>query len=31
LHEITKELAQLRSEKDRLEEEWLQVTVLLEA
>jgi len=31
LHEITKELAQLRGEKDRLEEEWLQVTVLLEA
>ena len=30
LHEITKELAQLRGEKNRLEEEWLQVTVLLE-
>jgi ATP-binding cassette subfamily F protein uup len=30
LNEITNELAQLRSEKNRLEEEWLQVTVLLE-
>ena len=30
LHEITNELAQLRGEKNRLEEEWLQVTVLLE-
>jgi len=30
LNEITKELAQLRGEKNRLEEEWLQVTVLLE-
>ena len=30
LHEITNELAQLRAEKNRLEEEWLQVTVLLE-
>ena len=30
LNEITNELAQLRGEKNRLEEEWLQVTVLLE-
>ena len=30
LHEITNEIAQLRGEKNRLEEEWLQVTVLLE-
>jgi len=30
LNEITNELAQLRDEKNRLEEEWLQVTVLLE-
>ena len=30
LLEITNELAQLRGEKNRLEEEWLQVTVLLE-
>ena len=30
LNEITKEIAQLRGEKNRLEEEWLQVTVLLE-
>jgi ATP-binding cassette subfamily F protein uup len=30
LNEITNELAQLRREKNRLEEEWLQVTVLLE-
>ena len=30
LNEITNELAQLRVEKNRLEEEWLQVTVLLE-
>ncbi len=30
LNEITNELAQLRAEKNRLEEEWLQVTVLLE-
>jgi ABC transport system ATP-binding/permease protein len=30
LNEITKEIAQLRREKNRLEEEWLQVTVLLE-
>jgi ATP-binding cassette subfamily F protein uup len=30
LLEITNEIAQLRGEKNRLEEEWLQVTVLLE-
>jgi ATP-binding cassette subfamily F protein uup len=30
LNEIANELAQLRGEKNRLEEEWLQVTVLLE-
>ena len=30
LHEISNEIAQLRGEKNRLEEEWLQVTVLLE-
>lgn len=30
LHKITNEIAQLRGEKNRLEEEWLQVTVLLE-
>jgi len=30
LNEITNELTDLRSEKNRLEEEWLQVTVLLE-
>jgi len=30
LNEIIKEIAQLRAEKNRLEEEWLQVTVLLE-
>ena len=30
LNEITNEIAQLRGEKNRLEEEWLQVTVLLE-
>ena len=30
LNEITKEIAQLGVEKNRLEEEWLQVTVLLE-
>jgi len=30
LNEITKEIAQLGAEKNRLEEEWLQVTVLLE-
>ncbi len=30
LNEITNELVQLRGEKNRLEEEWLQVTVLLE-
>ena len=30
LQEITNEIAQLRGEKNRLEEEWLQVTVLLE-
>ena len=30
LNEITNELAQLRGEKNRLEEDWLQVTVLLE-
>ena len=30
LLEITNELAQLRGEKNRLEEEWLQVTILLE-
>jgi ATP-binding cassette subfamily F protein uup len=30
LHEITNEIVQLRGEKNRLEEEWLQVTVLLE-
>jgi ATP-binding cassette subfamily F protein uup len=31
LHAITNELIQLRADKSRLEEEWLQVTVLLEA
>ena len=31
LHAITNELMQLRADKSRLEEEWLQVTVLLEA
>ena len=31
LHAITNELTQLRADKSRLEEEWLQVTVLLEA
>ena len=30
LHEITNEIVQLRGEKNRIEEEWLQVTVLLE-
>ncbi len=30
LHAITNELIQLRADKSRLEEEWLQVTVLLE-